>query len=148
MGFSRAARSHPTSPARSLCLLTRPRPGDKAGTKMRFFPAPRPQAAADLEAAHPIWGTPAALRTPREGPAPRRADFSAAPSLQGAELPSGDGCPGLHVFPRPPQSWSALSLGVPPAPKASRAQGICWNQLEPSMGTCPQLPPPTLSKDS
>lgn len=33
-----------------------------------------------------------------------------------------------------PQSWSALSFVVPPAPKASRAQGICWNQLKPSMG--------------
>ena len=51
-----------------------------------------------------------------------------------------------------PQSWSALSFVVPPAPKASKAQGICWNQLKPSMGICVGLSHPpstrTLSKES
>lgn len=43
-----------------------------------------------------------------------------------------------------PQSWSALSFVVPPAPKASKAPGICWNQLKPSMGICVGLSHPPI----
>ena len=67
-------------------------------------------------------------------------------------------CRGHVLLMTKPQSCSALSFVAPPAPKASRAQGICWNQLKPSNGnlfgalTPPSKPPlfpplhPILSK--
>ena len=114
---------------------------------MRFSPArsqqlrPRQPQTFSLPTQFraPHWGLGTSLPTAQEGQG-LSGDFSIAPNLQSTEPHSCTAFLGSaprrgHVLlMTKPQSWSALSFVVPPAPKASRAQGICWNQLKPSMG--------------